>query len=318
MRVSVVIPLPDHRGMAQDAIDCWTRKIDFAPDEYEIIITSDGRDEALEKSIASSLRVHDQFIVDAGSNLLRLVNVGVEAASSELLFITESHCLPKSDCLTELARHFEGCDDVIACCSSDGINHSTIAELEQRIFEEDFKIRCQPDFWNKVTIRGFGMLRSVFMKEKGFPSQFGHFGEPVFGAHLHAKGYKMGYASKVMVSHYNNPTLKYLIPALQEYGSSMVNYFINGNLDYAESYFEGDLHRYKTIRSARLPKLYFRRNKLRRKVRRFGSKLSSMDYDKDAMYADYKELWSTCIHLGVIEGVMRSKLGFGINQATYD
>lgn len=303
--VSVVIPLPDHRGLAEQAIAHWLHKINFPAESFEIIVTTDGKNTPLNKSIHDKLRPSDQLITVRSANLLELVNIGVKASNSDLIFITESHCLPHKECLIELVAYFNSHDDVLACCSSDGINDSAIAEMEQMIFDEDFKIKSSPHFWNKITIRGFGILKEVFVKENGFLSQFGHFAEPALAAHLHAKGYNMGYADKVNVSHYNNPTLKYLLPGLRSYGKDMARYFIEGNSGYSSNYFKGDFARFKKVYNLpkegllkRYLKLHLEINKSKRVVNRKGADLS-------ARYEAYKHLWASSIQLGEFSHILK-------------
>ncbi|MEQ8712064.1 MAG: glycosyltransferase [Cyclobacteriaceae bacterium] len=307
-KVTVIIPLPDHRGIAPEVADRWVNHVQFDQKSFEIIFISDGKNTTLDKRIIDSLRPIDKFIVEPKANLLELANVGVRNASSELVFITESHCIPYHDCLTELCNYFATHDVALACCKSDGINKTVLAEMEQRIFDEDFERRSKEDSWNKITVRGFGILRSVFLKENGFLSQFEHFAEPALGAHLHFKGYKMGFADKVMVSHFNNPSLKYLIPGLKSYGKSMAMYFAEGNKEYASKYFKADLTRYRKVYHLRKVEIITHYWRLHQELERTKKLIEKGSLSKMDLYQKYQSLWACCIHLGECLHIIKTRV----------
>src|SRR5262245_15158929 len=90
-RLSVVVPLADHRGHALEAIQSWTQRQTSPRASYEVVVIIDGREPDLEAIVAQKLAPHDQLIhVDHGS-LHECYNAGACAASGQILLFTESH-----------------------------------------------------------------------------------------------------------------------------------------------------------------------------------------------------------------------------------
>jgi Glycosyl transferase family 2 len=311
--ISVVIPLPDHRGMAVKAVKAWCEAQQYPADQYELIVVSDGTNPALEATVRSHLRPLDSLITKTQANLPELTNFGAQNASSELLLITESHCIPDPACLAHITDYFSHHPVDVACCSSDGINTNLLAQMEQKIFDLDFEKRSRLDAWNKITVRGFAIKRSVYLDAKGFESQYDHFAEPVFGAHLHALGYQMGYVPNAKVSHYNNPTLKYLLPSLIEYGECKVDYCLQGNPAYGEQYFKADFapiyQKLKQMSQTPLPYAWVGASW--HTLKRLGilkfhqAHLPLCQHNPDKFFSIYQKLWAAAIHYGQSKALMK-------------
>ncbi|WP_254012578.1 glycosyltransferase [Limnofasciculus baicalensis] len=299
--ISVIIPLPDHRGIAVEAIKNWREKQTYPQNNFEIIVVSDGSEPSLEAEIQSYLKHQDSLLRKPGENIPSLTNFAAEKALGDLLFITEAHCLPKADCLTHITQYFDENEVDVACCSSDGINQNLLAQMEQRIFDEDFVKRSKSDAWNKITVRGFGIKRSVFLDAGGFDSSYGHFSEPVLGAHLHYLGYRMGCASEAKVSHYNNFNLKYLIPSLIEYGEDEIRYRIDGNQDYCRQYF----HSSTAWEQRKASSLINLRHKLKNLLIIELSKIQLFIEQKnpEKYFHIYKRLWRHAIEYGHYQAI---------------
>lgn len=313
MVISVVIPLPDHRGMAVKAIKAWCEWQDYPADSYNVIVVSDGANPTLEAEVRSHLRSHDHLIIAPGANLPELTNVGVQQAMAELLFITESHCIPDVACLRHVVEYFGQHSVDVACCSSDGIDDNLLAQMEQRIFDLDFQKRSRLDAWNKITVRGFAIKRSVYLATQGFESQYGHFAEPVFGAHLHALGYQMGYVAQAKVSHYNNPSLKYLLPGLIEYGECKTAYFLEGNPVYGERYFKADFAQihHDLAQVSIGPSSYNLVKAVAYMLKRLGIvkahqiRLLLLQHRPEQFFVIYQKLWTAAIRYGQAKAMLK-------------
>jgi len=212
--ISVVIPLPDDRGHVRECLAGFTQQILHI--SHEVIVTTDA---ASPSEIASLV---DQFpgvrwIYQPGVRINALYNVGAEAARGKYLYISESHCIPREDCLQQIFDFVQQSGLPAACSASDGINPNYVAEFEQRIFEEDFH-RWMSAKKCKIAIRGTLIERQLWNQVGGFQADFGHFAEMLIGRQLEAAGARFGYAEKSWVSHGNQVDLKLLSRELIEYG----------------------------------------------------------------------------------------------------
>jgi len=212
--ISVVVPLPDDRGHVLDCLTGFTQQsLDV---RHEVIVPTEAASPGEVAWLIDRFpEVH--WIHRPGLNVNALYNVGAAAARGEFLYISESHCVPRPDCLQQILDFVRSTGLTAACSASDGINANYVAEGEQRIFEEDFHQwmaaqKC------KIAIRGTLIQRALWEEAGGFQSEFGHFSEMLIGRKLEALGTRFGYAAKSYVSHGNQVCLKSLLNELQEYG----------------------------------------------------------------------------------------------------
>src|SRR5262245_8280621 len=99
--ISVIIPLPDHRGHAVEAIESWTEQ-SCPRGDYEIVVIIDGREPELEEKVAKLLSPHDQVLRCNEGSLHDCYNAGARAARGQVLLFTESHVKADPDCLREI------------------------------------------------------------------------------------------------------------------------------------------------------------------------------------------------------------------------
>lgn len=212
--ISVVIPLPDDRGYAVDCITGFTQQtLDVA---HEIVVVTDA---ASPDEIASLIQQfpHVHWVYRPGQRMNAHYNAGAAEASGKYLYITESHCLPRPDCLQQVYDYVQQTGMLVACSASDGINGNRLAECEQLLFEEDFQ-RWGNVEKHKIAIRGTLIERALWERIGGFQAEFGHFSELLIGHTLKSAGIPIGYAEKSWVSHGNQTSLKPLFEELVEYG----------------------------------------------------------------------------------------------------
>lgn len=212
--ISVVIPLPDDRGQAYESLKGFTQQaVNVA---HEVIVPTDA---VSADEIAWLVELFPQvhWIYRPGLNVNALYNVGAQVARGEYLYITEAHCIPRSDCLQRIYEFVQESEFPAACSASDGINGNYVAEGEQWIFEEDFHqwMKAQKC---KIAIRGTLIKRRLWEDVGGFQAEFGHFSEMLIGSKLEAAGVRIGFAAKSWVSHCNQVSLKELSAELIEYG----------------------------------------------------------------------------------------------------
>lgn len=212
--ISVVIPLPDDRGHALDCLTAFARQTLNVG--FEIIVATDA-ESAEEIAWLVDHFPQVRWLYEPGLRMNALYNVGAAVASGKYLYISESHCIPRSDCLQKIYDFVQESDLAVACSSSDGINGNHIARCEQRLFEEDFH-RWMSAGKRKVAIRGTLIERKLWERIGGFRDEFGHFSELLIGRQMEAAGVQVGHAEKSWVSHGNQVSLEPLWEELIEYG----------------------------------------------------------------------------------------------------
>src|SRR4029079_14572268 len=79
-RLSIILPLRDHRGFGLRCVTSWVRHQRAASDLFELIVLGDGTEPALESAVRDLLRPHDQFIRFPTQNELHQYDVGARAA----------------------------------------------------------------------------------------------------------------------------------------------------------------------------------------------------------------------------------------------
>jgi hypothetical protein len=103
--VSVILPMPDHRGYAERAVTSWTEGQTFARDRYEVIVASDGADAALDERVEPLLGPADRAIREDGATEIELYDKAARAARGRLLVFTEPHCIAEPDFIEEMVAH---------------------------------------------------------------------------------------------------------------------------------------------------------------------------------------------------------------------
>lgn len=211
--VSVVMPLPDHRGQATNSLNSYLNQT-LDSSRYEVIVTTDGKYSELETEIETQFP-DVRMIRQHGSSEVELYNVGAAVAKGRYLFITEIHCVAKPDCLEKILDFISNTDYSAACCHSYGINRNRFSEGEQHLFEKDLK-QIRKNGNSKPTIRGFLIKRDIWEHLGGFQAEYGHFSEVMFGRRMKLLNMDIGYADHAIVGHYNQvapgPLLKELVP----------------------------------------------------------------------------------------------------------
>ncbi len=220
--VSVIIPLPDHRGHALEAIASWTQQAGSQGD-YEIIVVTNGREPELESAVARLLSERDQILRCDRGSLHDCYNAGARTARGQILLFTESHVKADGSCIAEIiARFAKGDVDGLAVASG-GINESRFAAQEQTIYEESLCDRIAGG-WNLCTVRGCAIERNAFQRAGGFLTQYGHFGEILLGATLRENGARLGYAERARVWHFNSGTFGHFGRELRAYGADEIRF----------------------------------------------------------------------------------------------
>jgi len=215
--VSVVVPFDDRRGDPRH-LKSWTQKQTCPGDRFELIAVTVGAQAYHEDQIRRLLRPQDQLIqAHELKNKFEVYDIGASHARGGLLLFTEDHCVGDRACVEEVIRFFETEEYDGAFVRSEHINQTDLAHMEQRLYEEALPIWTSPGHWDKVRIRGFALPRKTYFDVGGMDSEYGYFAEPLLSAKLHARGYRLGYASKPLVRHINVGTFDHLFGEIWDY-----------------------------------------------------------------------------------------------------
>lgn len=203
LRLSIVVPFGDPRGDASH-LDRWLK--DQAEDarSYQLVVLTNGADEALEKSILVRLRPWDVLHRYRGMNRFELYAMGGQASQASLLLFTEDHCIPRAGTVAAVLAHFDADPTAqAATLRATHINRNVVARMEQLINDEDSKLWNSPGHWNKVRIRGFAIRAQICLEAGGFDQRYSAFSEAILSARLHEMGVAVGEVAGGGIGHVN-------------------------------------------------------------------------------------------------------------------
>jgi Glycosyl transferase family 2 len=216
IRISLVFPLTAERGLTAEALTAWTRQT-FPAERFELIVVADNAT-AIDPQLPPLLRPQDRILRGTFANLAHQFDAGVRAGNGELLFLTESHCLPAPDCLEAMDRFLVANPRLVgACCESVPSWENTYQKIDATTFEEGYRLFVSTNDWRKLSIHGMALQRDLFLALGGFQHQYGRFAEMLLAATLRDAGHILGYARESVVTHHYRETLQELIDGTAEY-----------------------------------------------------------------------------------------------------
>ncbi|RBP39734.1 hypothetical protein DES53_109161 [Roseimicrobium gellanilyticum] len=202
-RFSVIIPLEFHRGQGHDCLQGWTQGQDFPRDQFEIVLAippSFPEDEAA--VLRTMLAPHDQAIDLPHEHDIALCAAAARHARGEILFFTESHCLPEQDVLTQAERGLRAHPEWAGfSCESVPITHNLLSKIEAGFYERDIREAMEHP-WRNILDQCFVTTRKAYLTSGGFDGSLGHFAEWVLSARYRQHGLKLGYWPAARIHHY--------------------------------------------------------------------------------------------------------------------
>ena len=223
VRISLVFPLEQERGMTADALAAWTRQT-MPADRFELIVVADAA-AAIDPHLQSLLRPQDRVLRGTYTGISQQFDAGVRAGRGEYLFLTESHCMPNRDCLEKIDRYLIAHPERAgACCESVPAWNNAYQRIDATTFEEGFRHFVQNDDWRKLSVHGMALRRDVYLALGGLQHQYGRFSEMILAAALRDAGHQLGYARESVVTHHYRDTLQELIDGTDEYVRDECNY----------------------------------------------------------------------------------------------
>ena len=229
--ILVVIPLSDHRGIAEDCVRGWTQdQENCAAGDYQLVVVSNEDTKELGNSLRPLLRSHDQLIetnlplAELGQGDMEEYVIGIGASDSEWIFLTEPHCEVPSDFVAELKQFFKTSEAAGFCTGCVDIVDSSWGMMEALYSAEGFAKWQQEGDWGKMIMRGFGVRRTAYEIAGGFRLDYGRFSEWLLAADLHRRGCYLEYAPKVRVFHHYTLEKSYLDEAIEEFVIGQARY----------------------------------------------------------------------------------------------
>jgi hypothetical protein len=203
LRFSVIIPLQFHRGQAVRCVQGWAEGQLFPREQFEIVIASPaGHPTAELDEIRGLLGPQDRVLEFDRHHDMDLCAKAAESASGEVLFFTESHCLPEpgtlasADAVTRENPEWAGFSG-----RSIPITGNLLSESEAAWYGPEIEFGMNEHPWRKVLDQCFVVRRSAYFQAGGFDPAFGHFAEWLLAARCYALGLKIGYAPTVRIHH---------------------------------------------------------------------------------------------------------------------
>jgi GT2 family glycosyltransferase len=226
-RFSILLPLEAHRGQAFECLRGWADDQTFPRPEFEIVVavpTGPGHQWNLDE-IRSVLAPTDLVLECDLHHDQDLCAEAAAAAGGELLFFTESHCLPEPGTLAradEVARShpewagFSGRSLILT--------HNLLSEVEAAFYDRHIEFGMMEHPWRKVLDQCFVIRRSAYRDAGGFDPSFGHFAEWLLAARLYARGSTIGFAPETRIRHYYSGELREWRRFTQDFAGGEMRY----------------------------------------------------------------------------------------------
>jgi hypothetical protein len=240
LRFSIIIPLEFHRGQVEACLQLWGREQTYPRNQYEIIAVGcqHSLDEATIAFFKSLMGEHDRFLLFNEPHDMALCAYGAQQAKGEVLFFTESHCLPEPNILSVIDNSLNIHPEWAGfSCQSIRITPNRLSVIEADMYEADILYGMKEHPWRKILDQCFAIRSESYHHAGGFRPELGHFAEWHLAAQMHQKEYQIGYVPAAQVHHYYIGDINELIEFTKDFAHGELVYhstFIN---DECRSYF---------------------------------------------------------------------------------
>ena len=236
--LSLVLPLPDHRGLADRSIRSWAVEQTLPRDRYDVIVVTDGSTPIVEAQVSALLRPNDRMLSVAPGTEAHFYVAGAREARGRWIFFSEAHVLGAPDCLEQVVRALLATGDVRRWHAEVwGSRGTRLDAARSGSSSECLGLRLAPDHWSRLFLRGSAVSRQAFQDVGGLNPEYGLFAEPDLAARLHAGGYRLGYAPDALVRHLNTSNTAELREAIHSYISGECAYRLEHPDGEGDAYF---------------------------------------------------------------------------------
>ncbi len=169
--------------------------------DYEVIVVDDGSSDSTPDIVAKYERVKLVRQSNAGPAVAR--NMGAKEARGEIIFFTDSDCMPENNWISEMLRPFKD-KGVVGVKGRYKTRQKEIsARFVQMEYEDKYSYMLKSDYIDFIDTYSAGFRKDVFLELKGYDTDF-----PVACAEdvdlsfrLSKKGYKMVFNPNAVVYH---------------------------------------------------------------------------------------------------------------------
>jgi len=200
--ISVVIPVKDDPRV----IACVASVLAAAPAEVrvEVIVVDNGSTATFSASLGTLLPKGVKLLHDPLPGVYRARNLGVAAASGEVVFFTDADCLVRPGWIAAgLAMLESGAGIVQGQSGSAGFDPAS--RLLQRRYDAHLK-RLNPGDGTETDTRNLAVRRQVFDTVR-FNENYRRVSDTEFGLVAEARGSRVAYAPAMRVDHDHDPDL---------------------------------------------------------------------------------------------------------------
>ncbi|HET8975411.1 MAG TPA: glycosyltransferase family 2 protein [Solirubrobacterales bacterium] len=222
-RMSVLIPLQDERESGADSVRAWTAQ-DADPGVFELVVVALGEDRELEREVRPLLRSEDRWIDLPGGDEYEAFNRAAEVARGEFVLVTEAHCIPEPDCLTEMLAELDRTAAPGIRGESVPLAVGAMGELERDEFADALELEREPEHWRKVLIHDTAIRRELYRECGGLPPDYGDFAPWVLAIALHTRGEVLVHSPRTRVRHVYDGDLEHLGSHVRSFGRGEMRY----------------------------------------------------------------------------------------------
>jgi hypothetical protein len=201
--VSVLIPLEDHRDLAERSLRAWCVEQTLDRERYEVIVVAPRH--APQRQLAdirALLGENDRLIMTTSSHDVAQVAEAAARARGEFLFFSESHVWPEPDVLERCIERMNDRTDWSALiCGLQRVTVNRLGEVEADMYERDFGSGATELRWRNINDACLCTRRSAYLAVGGFDATLGHFAEWVLAARYATAGFVVGYCPDIRMSH---------------------------------------------------------------------------------------------------------------------
>ncbi|MCG6924430.1 MAG: hypothetical protein LJF30_03835 [Acidobacteria bacterium] len=237
-RLSVVLPLGDHRGLAVASVRAWVGQ-NLPAASYEVVAVDDRRERRHTPRVRETLRANDLFVVNARASEIELYQAGADAARGEILLFTESHAVPAPETGAALLRYLDRTGAPAATLRSAHIPRGALARLEALVGQVARAERPEARWWAGVSLRGFAVRHSLFRELGGFRTELERYAETALAIEMDRRGLRAEEVADALVHHGDCAGPGELEPALLGLGRGRRAYLEAGPVALVEPYVGG-------------------------------------------------------------------------------
>jgi hypothetical protein len=176
VRFSVIIPLEFHRGYVQACLRRWTREQTYAPERYEVVATGcrGSMDAEARRAVERELRPQDRLLLYDDPHDVALCARAAVEAKGDVLFFTESHCLPEADALERAEDTLRDRPEWSGFSGrSIPITHNRLSVAEAEMYDADIRYGMEEHPWRKILDHFFVVRTDRYRDAGGFRPELG-------------------------------------------------------------------------------------------------------------------------------------------------